>query len=327
MNNPFKKFIGWLISLTIMVGLIFLGLQTFFIWKNSDINQQQLDLVHGKEEERQKKLKDAEDRQKVKDELDRLNRDKARGFNPQNKAKILSPNNIQHLGIRKHDTIKCDDCDRPTLIFRKEVNNHLETILRDVMTIKKGDFLSSDGIMDGYSHQLKRNNSVLYGAAGTGKTEFINELVHHLHEQFANREIKTDDQFPNKIVPPIIEVKGAKLQSAGEAFNSLNPEEKLIEIIKYYKKQAFGDEFSQEPYIVFVEEADQGKNVLAGGGGKQRYLLEEYKNFLSTSEDKAGLKAGAQDPNSIIIIATNNYGLIDPAVVRRGRLGKKLNFN
>jgi ATP-dependent 26S proteasome regulatory subunit len=55
--------------------------------------------------------------------------------------------------------------------------------------------------------------------------------------------------------------------------------------------------------------------------------LEEYKNFLSTSEDKAGLKANAQDPNSIIIIATNNYEQIDPAVVRRGRLGEKLNFS
>jgi hypothetical protein len=34
-----------------------------------------------------------------------------------------------------------------------------------------------------------------------------------------------------------------------------------------------------------------------------------------------------QDPNSCLIIATNNYENLDPALVRRGRLGKKLNFS
>ncbi|CAG8794631.1 18193_t:CDS:2, partial [Racocetra fulgida] len=153
---------------------------------------------------------------------------------------------------------------------------------------------------------------------GTGKTEFINELVHHLYQQFAKE---------NQLIPPVIEVKGAKLKSAGGITDQPSPDQKLISIIKHYKKEVFGDEFSPEPYIVFVEEADQGVDVMGGTGGKKNYLLEEYKNFLSTSQDKAGLAAEAQDPNSIIIIATNNFDLIDPAVVRRGRLGKKLNFN
>jgi ATP-dependent 26S proteasome regulatory subunit len=56
-------------------------------------------------------------------------------------------------------------------------------------------------------------------------------------------------------------------------------------------------------------------------------LLEDWKNFLSTPRDSEELKGGAQDKNSCIIIATNNYDNIDPALFRRGRLGKKLNFN
>ncbi|CAG8718292.1 8078_t:CDS:1, partial [Racocetra fulgida] len=45
-------------------------------------------------------------------------------------------------------------------------------------------------------------------------------------------------------------------------------------------------------------------------GDKKNYLLEEYKNFLSTSQDKASLVAKAQNPNFIIIIATNNFDLM-----------------
>ena len=48
---------------------------------------------------------------------------------------------------------------------------------------------------------------------------------------------------------------------------------------------------------------------------------------MSTPRDSEELKGGAQDKNSCIIIATNNYDNIDPALFRRGRLGKKLNFN
>jgi hypothetical protein len=48
---------------------------------------------------------------------------------------------------------------------------------------------------------------------------------------------------------------------------------------------------------------------------------------LSTSEDKGGLASGAQDPNSIVMGATNHFDKIEPGAVRRGRLGKALNFN
>jgi len=82
------------------------------------------------------------------------------------------------------------------------------------------------------------------------------------------------------------------------------------------------------PYVVFIEEADQAKNTITNAPKKN---LEDWKNFLSNSKDERGLNTeyisqAAQDRNSIIIIATNNYSDIDPAVKRRGRLGKSLNF-
>jgi len=98
----------------------------------------------------------------------------------------------------------------------------------------------------------------------------------------------------------------------------------LIKIIEKAKEFYYGDKYSDKPYIVFIEEADQGCNVLDKEKGK---LLEDWKNFLSTPRDSEELKGGAQDKNSCIIIATNNYDNIDPALFRRGRLGKKLNFN
>ncbi|RIB23096.1 hypothetical protein C2G38_2172283 [Gigaspora rosea] len=44
----------------------------------------------------------------------------------------------------------------------------------------------------------------------------------------------------------------------------LNTHEKLAEIIKALKQEAFGDAFSTKPYIVFVDEADQARNTMAG---------------------------------------------------------------
>ncbi|KLL04728.1 MAG: ATPase [Mycoplasmataceae bacterium RV_VA103A] len=360
MPTFFKKIIGWLITLAVILFLTILGIQTFLAWKNTDIQNKKLLLKHGANQNLEEQLKEAQERQKVQDDIAKMTQEKLKGYNAAKGGQVLSPHNIKHLGLRNHPSLKCEDCAKPTLIFKDEANEHLLRILNDIISFKQGEELAADGENDPYSTQLKRNNAVLYGAPGTGKTEFINELVHHLYQQFASEEAKTllqqirkleeeikENEDPaseqiqkltelkkqiteieeNQLIPPVIEVKGAKLKSAGGITDQPSPDQKLISIIKHYKKEVFGDEFSPEPYIVFVEEADQGVDVMGGTGGKKNYLLEEYKNFLSTSQDKAGLAAEAQDPNSIIIIATNNFDLIDPAVVRRGRLGKKLNFN
>jgi hypothetical protein len=298
---------------------------------------------------------------------------------------------LEHPAINCRHCHACENCQKgeeclemkPKLIFPRKVNEYLRNVLASFVDFSNnnGRLTESDGYNDNITPFLKRYNAALYGAPGTGKTELVNEIVHHLQEQFGdpyneikplkkeivelekelaelrkkatmvgkknptevttedklieakiNRQQKLISQKETKLktleeqyqVPPVFKIDGAKLQTAGEAMNQPNPEQKLIKIIKYLKKEIFGNEYSDKPYIVFVEEADQGKNVMTAG---KNNLLEEYKNFLSTTEDKIGLRADAQDPNSIIIIATNNFDQIDPAVVRRGRLGEKLNFN
>ncbi|CAG8753409.1 9308_t:CDS:2, partial [Cetraspora pellucida] len=247
----------------------------------------------------EEQLKEAQERQKVQDDIAKMTQEKLKGYNASKGGQVLSPHNIKHLGLRNHPSLKCEDCKKPTLIFKDEANEHLLRILNDITSFKQGEELAADGENDPYSSQLKRNNAVLYGAPGTGKTEFINELVHHLYQQFASEEAKNllqqireleeemkeaEDPTPeqiqkltelkkqiteieeNQLIPPVIEVKGAKLKSAGGITDQPSPDQKLISIIKHYKKEVFGDEFSSEPYIVFVEEADQGVDVMGGTG-------------------------------------------------------------
>lgn len=391
MISTFKKIIFALV----VIGVFFLlGLIGFNVY----INYRTYGFKRDKEEERLKNLKAKEDKEKLDREIAEYQKKALEGFDASGKGTILRAEDVNHLGMLEHPNpeLKClrchgceecfqgDECQimQPRLIFNNKVNEYIFNVLQDINDFRNGEPLKSDGYNDNVSHFLKRRNAALYGAPGTGKTELINELVHHLQERFGdpenkiaplNKEIKILDKKLDELkkraalignlnpeevteedkrinqkldqirkeidtkkkevdrlkenykVPPVIKIDGVALQTGGAAAGQPSPEEKLIKIILHYKKEAFGgNPFSKDPYIVFVEEADQGKNVMTAG---KNNLLEEYKNFLSTSEDKIGLKGKAQDENSIIIIATNNFDQIDPAVVRRGRLGEKLNFN
>ena len=366
MPNFFKKIIGWLIACAVIIGLVILGLQAFFAWKNSKTNQERLEIEHGAEvEERKKKQQEKDEREKKlqEAELDRLS-----GPNWRDKGKILDITKMDPpLGIKGLSTVGSGN-----LVYPEVIKKHFTAILEDIDDlINTGQvYTHKDEEQDNYSSRFTRRNTILYGMAGTGKSEFPRQLVFEIaakyqsesekklneynedltkkQEQLINdpesEQLKTEieelknliqdceqqlTQEESKLVP-VFQIDGFHLQTAGKAINDkgLESHEKLIAILKELKKEAFGDAYSDKPYIVFVEEADQGVNVMtAGGGGKKNNLLEDWKNFLSTTEDAAGLKNNVQDPNSVIIIATNNYENLDPALVRRGRLGKKLNFS
>ncbi|CFW92736.1 protein of unknown function [endosymbiont DhMRE of Dentiscutata heterogama] len=189
MPNFFKKIIGWLIGLAVILFLVILGIQTFLAWKNNDLQKKKMMLKYS-DKNLEEQLKEAQERQKVQDDIAKMTQEKLKGYNAAKGGQVLSPHNIKHLGLRNHPSLKCEDCKRPTLIFKDEANEHLLRILNDITAFKQGEELSADGENDPYSTQLKRNNAVLYGAPGTGKTEFINELVHHLYQQFASEEAK-----------------------------------------------------------------------------------------------------------------------------------------
>ncbi|CAG8693447.1 1482_t:CDS:2, partial [Cetraspora pellucida] len=223
------------------------------------------------------------------------------------------------------------------------------------------DFLNNEGELnldvegernkdDQYKNYLLRNNCILYGAPGTGKTEFVRELNHVLIDRYGIKpnelpdsddlndpanawkkdKEKKEDNLPKPQVP-VFQINGLDISSTGKDEPKIY--EKLILCLKKLKNDFFkvpdgkGEigEFSNLPYIAFIDEADQAKNPFTFRP-ENKNNLEELKNFFSTSEDSQGLRANAQDPNSIFVIATNNYETIDPAMKRRGRLGKSLNF-
>ncbi|CAG8622212.1 18022_t:CDS:2, partial [Gigaspora rosea] len=71
------------------------------------------------------------------------------------------------------------------------------------------------------------------------------------------------NNHPNQPLVPVFEINGERLQTGGQTMKDLNTHEKLAEIIKALKQEAFGDAFSTKPYIVFVDEADQARNTMA----------------------------------------------------------------
>ncbi|WNE40687.1 MAG: Chromosome partition protein Smc [Mycoplasmataceae bacterium] len=362
----FKKFIGWLISLAVLLGLTILGLQTFLTWQNNRINQTRLEIEHsGSLEERKQKQKEKDERER---KLQEAELDRLAGPNWRDKGKILDITKMKPpLGIKGLPTQS-----KGELVYSEEIKKHFTAILEDIDDLVNNGqvYTHKDEYRDDSSGNFTRRNTILYGMAGTGKTEFPKQLVFEIANKFQsqnekrlneynqdlinkqeqlvndseNEQLKTEIEELKELIKdceeqltkeeskiaPVFQIDGFHLQTAGKALNDkgLESHEKLIAILKELKKEAFGDAYSDKAYIVFVEEADQGVNVMtAGGGGKKNNLLEDWKNFLSTTEDMAGLKNNVQDPNSCIMIATNNYENLDPALVRRGRLGKKLNFS
>jgi hypothetical protein len=246
--------------------------------------------------------------------------------------------------------------DEPILIFTEEQKKNFIRIIEDI-----DDFLNNDGELNlevegmrerknQYRHYLLRNNCILYGAPGTGKTEFVKELNHVLINRYGRNSperpqvISLDPNDPNygltqdndgemkpEPVIPIFVISGASLMSTGK--DEPKTFEKFVITLKKAKNDFFKNpdlegnigEDSKLPYIVFVDEADQAKNSLTYNP-QAKNNLEEFKNFFSQAEDGGGLKKEAQDLNSICIFATNNYETIDPAMKRQGRLGISLNF-
>ncbi|MEG7978363.1 MAG: hypothetical protein NY202_00085 [Mollicutes bacterium UO1] len=128
------------------------------------------------------------------------------------------------------------------LIYSEEQKKHFIRIIEDI-----DDFLNNDGQLnlnvegesmkkDQYRRFLLRNNCILYGAPGTGKTEFVKELNHILINRYGknsperpnvvnidpndpNSGLTPDDDEENKKPQPTIPifvVSGASLMSTGK---------------------------------------------------------------------------------------------------------------
>src|SRR5207244_463491 len=72
-----------------------------------------------------------------------------------------------------------------------------------------------------------------------------------------------DEESSNERKPavPVFMINGERCQTGGATVKDINTHEKLAKIILQLKKEHFGDEESDKPYIVFIDEADQAKNT------------------------------------------------------------------
>ncbi|CAG8557162.1 15698_t:CDS:10 [Racocetra fulgida] len=200
-----------------------------------------------------------------------------------------------------NDCMEVEGVDEPNsfpgkLLFSPEITNFFKDILQDIEDLVRFGEVNPelDEKQDGNHLHFKRRNMVMYGAPGTGKTEFIKQLAHPNNPNY--ELLQEIERKP----PCIIQIDGSTLATGGKAMpggGQPDSYQKLVAIIKKAKEEYYGDPYSKKPYIVFVEEADQGLNVMTSG--------------------MAELKGEAQDKNSCIIIATNNYEIIDPALFRR----------
>ncbi|MDR1670191.1 MAG: ATP-binding protein [Spiroplasmataceae bacterium] len=311
--------------------VIIASIMAILMWKGYQINWTRFEIEHSEGLEA-KKEKDKLDKEHKQAQIDAT-----KGWQAND-----SDYNIQ-ASLTEEECFEIDRVDpqgtfKRKLFWSEEITNFFKNILKDLedLTQKGSVDLNLDEKKDGHHRYFKRRNCVLYGAAGTGKTEFIKQMARIIQAKYP--EWIADDLDPNnsnyeflkqieRKIPPIIQIDGTNIKAPGKGSpvgDKIDSYEKLIKIIERAKESYFGDKYSDKPYIVFIEEADQGINVMDTKQGK---LLEDWKNFMSTPRDHLQLKGKAQDYNSCIIIATNNYENIDKPLFRRGRLGKKLNFN
>jgi hypothetical protein len=311
MKDFFKKLLFSLVGIAIILHLTFLGIKAFLKWQSNQYEKERLEIKYGTElEERRRKQEEREGRQKEKEELEIQ---ALKGFNAQGKGKILDPNRMDPpLGIKGESTQGPGH-----LVFPPVIKKQFFAILEDIddlinagMVYRHKDNFDPN---DNYAGKFSRRNTVLYGAPGTGKSEFVRQMVFEiaakyepqekkkiaeLEKQLAKKREQFVDDTENEVLKeeienlknqaqecedqlaqqedrsvPVFQIDGFQLQTAGKSFgDKLESHEKLVEIIKYLKKEAFGDPQSEKPYIVFVEEADQGVNVL---NKESKKLLED----------------------------------------------------
>ncbi len=155
-------------------------------------------------------------------------------------------------------------------------------------------------------HKLSPPKGILlYGPPGCGKTLIAKAVAHSLARSIEERTGKTTTAY-------FLNVKGPELLNkyVGET------EHKIREVFKKAREKASED----VPVVIFFDEMDSLFRM-RGSGISSDMEATVVAQFLSEIDGVESLK------NVIVIGASNRQDLIDPAVLRPGRLDLKVKVN
>ncbi len=155
-------------------------------------------------------------------------------------------------------------------------------------------------------HQLKPPKGILlYGPPGCGKTLIAKAVAHSLAKNIERRKGKETSAY-------FLNVKGPELLNkyVGET------EHKIREVFKKAREKASED----VPVVIFFDEMDSLFRM-RGSGISSDMEATVVAQFLSEIDGVESLE------NVIVMGASNRQDLIDPAVLRPGRLDLKVKVN
>jgi proteasome-associated ATPase len=145
---------------------------------------------------------------------------------------------------------------------------------------------------------------LLYGPPGNGKTMFAKAISNLVATIYKGPEIKDED-----LVDAFLHMKGPEALSkwVGEAESTIRG---VFERARAHKKR------TGFPSVIFIDEAESivGKR---GSGVSSDMEKTIVPTFLSEMD-------GLESSSAIVILATNRPDMLDPAVIREGRIDRKI---